>query len=225
MCVVSRAGRGGAGTEYLMLRRAEDGLLGGMWEFPSVVCSSTASSSAPPLQRRQQLLDALLASHLPAASLSSCTARRSIGSLVHVFSHRRHLMQVEAMTVMAAPAAAEERMGEKEEQQRREREHGWMTEEGMLRVGLTTGQRKVLQLLRTAEQPDAAAVRGRRSIVAVGDEKEEEAEEEYEEGKQEETEQMGDQEEQEEWEVWPTAVAAPLPAGPLVGDSEVIVID
>jgi hypothetical protein len=200
VCVVSRAGRGGAGSEYLMLRRAEDGLLAGMWEFPSVICSSTSTSSAAPsLHRRQQLLDSLLASALPAASLASCSERRSVGSLVHVFSHRRHLMQVE---------------GRKGRQ--REREQAWLTEEGMLTVGLTTGQRKVLQLLKTAGKRDAAAGHGRGRTISAAEDKEEAGV-----GEDEEVDaaEEGDQEEQEEWEVWPAAAPAPL------CDREVILID
>lgn len=82
---------------YLLAKRPEQGLLAGLWEFPSVAVDADANENA-----RKAALDKLLQGTLGlehALSQWRVVHRRAIGSTVHVFSHIRMTLHVEHLLV------------------------------------------------------------------------------------------------------------------------------
>ena len=229
MSVVSRPHRDG-GVEYLLVRRPDKGLLAGQWEFPSVVHAPLSpASSASAL--RQQLLDALLASLMPRASLSpsSTLSRFPVGDLLHVFSHRRHLMHVEVRMLAAAGTDADADDCA-EGDQRKER---WVKADELEAVGLTTGQCKVLQLALAGQPSVGGSVPRQKSATKTapprermssapkaknGDEVREVGN-----GRRGRDAEEEEDEVEEEWEVWPEP--PPVASTSHGSKEEMIVID
>lgn len=92
--VVIRDGR------VLLRRRPEDGLLGGLWEFPAV--ESERGRWSLPGQR-----EAALAEYLEALGLHGARVRQHLGDTTHTFSHVRWRMSVyycEAETIETGEA-------------------------------------------------------------------------------------------------------------------------
>jgi adenine-specific DNA glycosylase len=118
---------------------------------------STAAAAAAALQQVElqraaaatELLETEL--KLSAAALSS---RRSVGTLVHIFSHRRHTMLVERVNYDCSAVADSSSssnsssgvVSSSSSMTVSGREARWMTESEMKTVGITTGMKKVLAL-------------------------------------------------------------------------------
>ena len=208
VCVVSRRRVRGDEVEWLLVQRPADGLLAGQWEFPSVVhsppstpsASSSSTPRAPTAAQRRQVLSDGLAVVLPVslAAVVVSSAREVVGELIHVFSHRRHLMQVQRCVVEEQADDTTAVEGESSDGRR----WRWMTESEITAIGLTTGQRKVWALSRGAKVRLTAGgkrdtERKKRKDVAEG---EQEQSEDCRDADGEEC----DEEIEEEWEVWPT---------------------
>ena len=246
VCVISRTRCGAGGeVEWLLVQRPVEGLLAGQWEFPSVVhpppsasASSSSSSSvgvAPSAAERRRLLTESLSVLLPASLVELVLAAecQPVGELVHVFSHRRHLMHVQRcrMDKRAVADGGAATGGESNDGRR----WCWMTESELTTTGLTTGQRKVWALSRgakvklssTSTAPAADRRKRNDAVEEVGEEEDESEGEqdgagEEEDEEEEEGEQQSNAEADEEWEVWP---AIGMPEGVVVEDDGVIVID
>ena len=129
------------GEQLLLAQRPAQGLLAGQWEFPSVVHPALSPPSIP--SQRCRLIDALLAP----LSLPSPTARCALGEVVHVFSHRRHLMHVETMTVEGEGVGMKKGLGSGDGGRWK-----WVELKEAESLGLTVGQRKVLKLAMEEQQ-------------------------------------------------------------------------
>lgn len=125
VCIVERSN--GGETEYLMVQRPDKGrsvwgldmlnrdspaifyfigLLAGMWEFPSVIVATTPPSedgTLPPVPELDHLSKAMDTYFLDVLQFSEQvlvgSKRKSLGSLVHVFSHIRQTYFVEHLAV------------------------------------------------------------------------------------------------------------------------------
>ena len=228
VCVVSRRRVGGSAVEWFLVQRPAGGLLAGQWEFPAVVhpsppaSSSSSSSTArtPTAAQRRQLLADRLSMLLPAelAALVSSSARESVGELIHVFSHRRHLMHVQRCVIeeQADDATTE---GESSDGRR----WRWMTEGELITTGLTSGQQKVWALSRGTKVRATASSPSRKRKKVAEEKKQEPAEDAEtrvgeDDGAEDEEKEGGD----EEWEVWPQPA---MPDAAVVHADGVIVID
>lgn len=74
---------------FLLVKRPDEGLLAGLWEFPSVLLAGEAD-----LVTRREEIDKYLNKHF---RLNPCdiASREYVGEYVHVFSHIRLKMYVE----------------------------------------------------------------------------------------------------------------------------------
>ena len=108
----------------LLVRRPEDGLLGGMWSFPGEVAGDGESVE-----------DAAARAGRAASGLEALGRGRAVGSVVHVFSHRREVYHVFVFPV--AVAAAEEAAPR----------GVWVAPHELERYALPTAQRRILRLV------------------------------------------------------------------------------
>jgi A/G-specific adenine glycosylase len=153
---------------YLLVKRPEGGLLSGLWEFPSVVMEETDADE----DALRAAADRLLAETLrfPAAASSSFSFSFSsreadaspnpkpkpkpkpkpLGEIVHVFSHVRQTMKVELVSVELSPTDDgffgdnNARSGDVSSATP---EWKWVAEDDMTDAGLTSGVRKVYDLV------------------------------------------------------------------------------
>ncbi len=88
-CVVHR--RGEDGREFLLRRRPEGGLLGGLWEFPSCEREGKTWPKASLLERR---IGEPIEVDGPQIKLE-----RALGTVEHIFSHRRLKMRIHDLAV------------------------------------------------------------------------------------------------------------------------------
>lgn len=109
MCVVQRrteASTPVAAHSLLLSKRPEQGLLAGLWEFPSTPVAVQASA-----EDRRQTVDTLLEDLGLGGVIGSAwrvVHRRDMGSVVHVFSHIRMTLHVEHLLVEGAADAVDE---------------------------------------------------------------------------------------------------------------------
>ncbi|KAL4539395.1 hypothetical protein Ndes2437B_g02226 [Nannochloris sp. 'desiccata'] len=159
----------GAG-KYLLVKRPPGGLLAGLWEFPLQPVEADTSSS----RRQEVMDDFLtgvlgeeiLAEKLPTGSVSdvkkdalgettaaaaapSASAlrvveRKSVGEVVHVFSHIRMTMHVEAVTLQGAVPEAVVQPDDGNANNAAEVQ--WLSEEDLGAKGLSSGVKKVFKL-------------------------------------------------------------------------------
>lgn len=120
-CVVWREADGH--REYLTLQRPSDGLLGGLWEFPTVRTDDESDADQP--------VDAFL----DELALDAREARRELGSLVHHFSHIRMTIVAESRRV-AHDAGVDAG----------ERPHRWVGEDALAELPMSAAMRKVYAL-------------------------------------------------------------------------------
>lgn len=124
-----------------MVKRPEEGLLAGQWQFPNVVVAAEKNGDTedPGAAAREVALNGLL--HELGIEHSSLENRKAVpGELEHIFSHVRHTMHIEC-AVLPANASCW-----------RPNEpwtHGnqvlcWMDSSRMAEVGVTAGVKKVI---------------------------------------------------------------------------------
>ncbi|GMF31311.1 unnamed protein product [Phytophthora fragariaefolia] len=157
--------------KFLMSKRPAGGLLAGQWEFlhskvryPSRTNSEVITIShacavqmsdgdkIPPFSKRKTFMDArltdLFGQEALARSGQSICERRDVGELTHIFSHVKHHMGVEHLHFKSQP----EFLAAVESDELR-----WMTVAEMRRLGITTGVKKILQLVLHPEKKSSKA--------------------------------------------------------------------
>lgn len=158
--VVERAGA--AGAEYLLVQRPEKGLLAGLWEFPAFVrpppggeggAPGGAGAPAAPGDEalRGDVRGAVAGSLGPGWAVEGPVSEE--GELVHVFSHIRQTMVVRRWRAVPGGGAGEgagegEGAGGGGEAPRPTQ---WLTRQGLEDAALTTGVRKVRDLVFTGK--------------------------------------------------------------------------
>ncbi|GLE00988.1 hypothetical protein PINS_up009785 [Pythium insidiosum] len=148
-----------------MTKRPEGGLLAGQWEF--VHTKVDDSDKVPPFSRRKTLIRSrlleLFESPSTIASSNDALERRDLGELVHIFSHVKHHMGVEHLHFDAAPPPLSSAVSAASTVR-------WMTVDDMHALGITTGVKKILQLVlkSTSSSSGTATTRkSRRSAASV----------------------------------------------------------
>ena len=84
-------------NSFLLIKRPEEGLLAGLWEFPSVLVDERKTD---PLNRRKEMdryLKQLV--DIDVEQESNLILREDVGQHVHIFSHIRLTMHVELMVL------------------------------------------------------------------------------------------------------------------------------
>jgi hypothetical protein len=88
--------------KYLLIKRPEEGLLAGQWEFPSLILPDATLAAAKGSADRRALLVRVLSVQFccpPAQVDAALGPLEYVDELTHVFSHRKHLMRVERADV------------------------------------------------------------------------------------------------------------------------------
>ncbi|KAL8549123.1 hypothetical protein ACS0TY_008110 [Phlomoides rotata] len=83
-------------SRYILVKRPDEGLLAGLWEFPSVLIEGEAD-----LPTRRKAIDIFLKQSFGLDLKRSCkiVLREEVGEYVHVFSHIRLKMYVELLSL------------------------------------------------------------------------------------------------------------------------------
>jgi len=85
-----------ANSKYLLVKRPDEGLLAGLWEFPSVLLGQEAE-----LSFRRKVIDDFLKKTFNLDSKKTCKviSRDDVGDYLHIFSHIRLKMYVELLVI------------------------------------------------------------------------------------------------------------------------------
>lgn len=92
VCVVELLGS--ESSEFILVKRPDEGLLAGLWEFPSVLLDGETDLSA-----RREATNRFLKSILKIDTKKTCNMilREDLGEFVHIFSHIRLKLYVELL--------------------------------------------------------------------------------------------------------------------------------
>ncbi|CAL9224945.1 unnamed protein product [Arabidopsis halleri] len=88
--------RNQSGGRFVLVKRPEQGLLAGLWEFPSVILDEEADS---PTRRSAINLFLKEAFHVEPKKTCTIVSREELGEFVHVFTHIRRKVYVELLVV------------------------------------------------------------------------------------------------------------------------------
>jgi A/G-specific adenine glycosylase len=80
---------------FLLIRRPEEGLLAGLWEFPSVLVDGESTDLLYRRKEMDKYLKQLL--KIDVGQKSAVILREDVGEYVHIFSHIRLTMYVELL--------------------------------------------------------------------------------------------------------------------------------
>lgn len=85
-----------ADSKFLLVKRPDEGLLAGLWEFPSVLLDGEAD-----VVNRREAMDQFLNKHFRIDPRKTCKIvfREHVGEFVHVFSHIRLKIYVELLVL------------------------------------------------------------------------------------------------------------------------------
>ena len=83
-------------NRFLLVKRPDDGLLAGLWEFPSVLLDGEAD-----LATRREIIDHFLKNNFGLDTKQTCDIafRKNVGEFVHIFSHIRLKIYVELLVL------------------------------------------------------------------------------------------------------------------------------
>ncbi|XVF21216.1 hypothetical protein REPUB_Repub12eG0071600 [Reevesia pubescens] len=151
VCVVEMSGSQGisqqsqSDSRFLLLKRPDEGLLAGLWEFPSVTLEEETD-----LSMRRKLIDQLLKKSFRLNPPKNCRiiSRELVGEFVHVFSHIRRKIYVELL-VLHLKGEMNDLFKEKDN-----KSMDWklLDSEAVSRMGLTSAVRKVYSMVQKFKQ-------------------------------------------------------------------------
>eukprot|EP00884_Botryococcus_braunii_P007159 jgi/Botrbrau1/16444/Bobra.0142s0040.1 len=138
---------------YLLVQRPAAGLLAGLWEFPSAAVENEAGASG-----RRRAVDSQLDTLFGEDGWRGLVVeRKSLGSVVHIFSHIRMTMHVERL-LLQADRVPLGRSGLTDVPATK-----WVSHQGMGDEGLSSGVRKVFSLVVSS---DGKAKKGIKRFLA-----------------------------------------------------------
>ncbi|KAJ3703551.1 hypothetical protein LUZ61_007256 [Rhynchospora tenuis] len=152
---------------YLLVKRPEEGLLAGLWEFPSVLVAERRTD----LESRRKEMDNYLENlKLDFGEEYNLVSREDVGEYLHIFSHIRLRMHVELMILTSKGGLGQL------ENQGKNCQVAWkfVHDSTMESMGLTSGIRKVYnmtqefrskQMLTNAQEPKSKLKRMRSSSI------------------------------------------------------------
>ncbi|KAL6967878.1 hypothetical protein U1Q18_044907 [Sarracenia purpurea var. burkii] len=130
---------------FLLVKRPDEGLLAGLWEFPSVMLGVESD-----LDTRRDAVDQFLNKFFNLDLKKSCTVllREDIGEYIHVFSHIRLKMYVELL-VLRLKGGMHVLHGKPDS-----KAISWKSvdSKGLSSMGLTSGVRKVYSMIQKFKQ-------------------------------------------------------------------------
>lgn len=143
VCVVERIPQGSShlgrkDSSFLLVRRPDQGLLAGLWEFPSAILDKLEKSSTVRIEKMNQYLKKKLGMVIGEGSYK-VLARKDIGANIHIFSHIKLHMHVEWLLL-------EEWVREEDTEQHHESCVKWIHASKVKDSGLTSGVKKVFEM-------------------------------------------------------------------------------
>ncbi|KAL3358813.1 hypothetical protein AABB24_015745 [Solanum stoloniferum] len=147
-------------SKYILVKRPDEGLLAGLWEFPSILLEKEAD-----LASRRKAIDNFLQSsfNLDLKESTRIVSREDIGECVHVFSHIYLKMYVELLVLHPkGNRSIDYKKLDKES-------ITWKYVDGknLGSMGLTSGVRKVYTMVQKHKQTEQATIPERRRKTAV----------------------------------------------------------
>ncbi|KAI7983471.1 Adenine DNA glycosylase [Camellia lanceoleosa] len=139
---------------FLLVKRPDEGLLAGLWEFPSVLLGVETD-----LATRRNAIDKFLKKSFNLDLKKSCTIvlREDIGEYVHIFSHIRLKMYVELLVLCLKGGMHV--LHEKPDS----KTMAWksVNSEALSSMGLTSGVRKVYSMIEKFKQNKSKTIPGK----------------------------------------------------------------
>lgn len=88
--------RNQSGGRFVLVKRPEEGLLAGLWEFPSVILNEEADVAT-----RRNAINLYLKEvfHVEPKETCNIVSRKELGEFVHIFTHIRRKVYVELLVV------------------------------------------------------------------------------------------------------------------------------
>uniref|UniRef100_J3NC66 Adenine DNA glycosylase n=2 Tax=Oryza brachyantha TaxID=4533 RepID=J3NC66_ORYBR len=126
---------------FLLIKRPEEGLLAGLWEFPSVLVSEGKTDAMNRRKEMDKYLRQLLS--IDVKRRSSVILREDVGQYVHIFSHIRLTMFVELM-ILNLEDDAKQLCKEGQDSTKLR----FIDENAVESMGLTSGIRKVYNMVK-----------------------------------------------------------------------------
>ncbi|OMO89515.1 hypothetical protein COLO4_19720 [Corchorus olitorius] len=123
-------------SRFLLVKRPDEGLLAGLWEFPSITLDEEAD-----IALRRKLIDQLLKKSFRLNPPKNCEiiSREFVGEFVHIFSHIRRKIYVELL-VLHLKGGIDDLFKEKD---KKSMDWKLLDSEAVSRMGLTSAVRKV----------------------------------------------------------------------------------
>ncbi|CAL1408025.1 unnamed protein product [Linum trigynum] len=133
-----------SGSHFLLVKRPEEGLLAGLWEFPSVLMDKEAD-----LIRRREVTDPFLKKSfgLDPKRSYKVIEREDVGEFVHIFSHIRLKVYVELLVIQLTGE-----MSDILPEQKKEVSWKCVDSKALSGLGLTTGVKKVYLMVQKFKQ-------------------------------------------------------------------------
>ncbi|CAD6268010.1 unnamed protein product [Miscanthus lutarioriparius] len=130
---------------FLLIKRPEEGLLAGLWEFPLILVDEGKTD----FQNRRKAMDKYLSKLLSidVGQRSDVIFREDVGEHVHIFSHIRLTMHVELMIINLKDGV--DRLCKKGADSTKLK---LVNESSMESMGLTSGIRKVYNMVRAFKE-------------------------------------------------------------------------
>ena len=146
---------GGVESSFLLVRRPEGGLLGGLWEFPSAIETTEPSDGEDFYAKCAAVVDACTAGGTAGGSSGTVRVSRvsPLGEVTHTFSHVRHTYVAQHEVWEVASDGDEKRSGGGTGGAR---EWRWVTATELETLGLSSGVRKIYELLTKREKAKKA---------------------------------------------------------------------
>ncbi|KAK4847097.1 hypothetical protein QYF36_025504 [Acer negundo] len=132
-------------SRFLLVKRPDEGLLAGLWEFPSVMLDEEVN-----LTRRRKETDCFLKKSFSLDSKKNCNivSREDVGEFVHIFSHIRLKVYVELL-VLRLKGGMNDWL---EKQNKGTMAWKCVDNEALSNMGLTSGVRKVYTMVEKFKQ-------------------------------------------------------------------------
>ncbi|XP_052139362.1 adenine DNA glycosylase-like [Oryza glaberrima] len=130
---------------FLLIKRPEEGLLAGLWEFPSVLVNEGKTDALNRRKEMDKYLKQLLGINVKRRS--SVILREDVGQHVHIFSHIRLTMFVELMILNLKDDGDELCMEGRDSNKLR-----FIDENAVDSMGLTSGIRKVYNMVKAFKE-------------------------------------------------------------------------
>nr|XP_016489952.1 PREDICTED: adenine DNA glycosylase-like [Nicotiana tabacum] len=147
-------------SKFILVKRPNNGLLAGLWEFPSVLLEKEAD-----LASRRIAIDKFLQSsfNLDLKESIRIVSREYIGEYVHVFSHIRLKMYIELLVLRPKG----NRSIDYKKRDKESMTWKYVDSKNLDSMGLTSGVRKVYNMVQKHKQTDQGTIPERRRKPAL----------------------------------------------------------